>query len=125
MRRDWGLVFRILDDMESGPANKDTRIRPRDYPEYDEGTVLEHLTLMIEEAGLIHGRVKRASTGGGGVLIAVTERLTWEGHDFIANARAPGVWERVKHTLAEKGSDASWAIVKALAEAYAPKAFGL
>ena len=72
-----------------------------DYPEpiisddiaingIDSVTIVYHLSLMLE-AGLIRGK-EHASRGGRYVLI---ERLTWEGHAFLANAQNKTVWERL------------------------------
>ena len=55
----------------------------------DPVTIVYHLSLMLE-AGLIRGK-ERGSKCEHFVLI---ERLTWEGHAFLANAQNKTVWER-------------------------------
>ena len=47
----------------------------------------EHITLTLER-GLIE-----ASHASNGYAI---RRLTWDGHDFIANAKVPAVWDTAK-----------------------------
>lgn len=124
MKRDWDLVFKILDQMEEAPANQLTRIRAKDFPDYDENTINEHLSLLANR-GLIDGRIMKSGTGPIRIAAVFTEALTWEGHDFIANARTPGVWERVKTALSERSAEASYEIVRDLAAAYARQKFGL
>lgn len=41
-------------------------------------------------------------------------RLTWEGHDFLAQIRSETVWAKTKQTAVEKGADLSFSIIKAL-----------
>lgn len=65
----------------------------------DSVTVVYHLSLMLD-AGLIRGR-EQANRAGRFVVI---ERLTWEGHAFLANAQNDTVWQRFKGLSRSLGS---------------------
>jgi DNA-binding PadR family transcriptional regulator len=65
----------------------------------DSVTIVYHLSLMLE-AGLIRGK-EHANRNGRYVII---ERLTWEGHAFLANAQNPTIWERFKGVGRSMGS---------------------
>lgn len=38
--------------------------------------------------------------------------LTWEGQDFLEGMRNPTLWEKVKSTLKESGTSASFEVIK-------------
>lgn len=122
MKRDWDLVQKLLADVEAVPAGQDYRFRAEDYPEHDEATVLEHLAMLVEEAGLLVGKPVRGSLG---LLNVFVERLTWEGHDFLEATQVPGVWEKVRARVKESGGAATFEIVKGLVLGYAKSHFGL
>jgi len=60
--------------------------------------IVYHLSLMLE-AGLIIGK-EHANRGSRYVLI---ERLTWEGHAFLANAQNKTVWLRLLSVSRSEG----------------------
>ena len=65
----------------------------------DPVTVLYHLSLMLE-AGLIKGN-EYAEREGRSVFV---DRLTREGHAFLANAQNEAVWERFNAVRQSVGS---------------------
>ena len=78
-----------------------------DIEGYESNDVAYHIVLM-EEAGLIRG-----------VDVAVlddrefsVERMTWEGHAFLANSKDETRWERLKKAVATIG-DVSFDAAKA------------
>ena len=69
------------------------------------GVIPAHVR-MLHEAGLVEAELI-SETGSSEDTILLL-RLTWEGHEFIADARDPWVWEKVK----SKGGDASFTLIK-------------
>jgi hypothetical protein len=80
-------------------------------PGYTEETIGYHLVLM-EEAGLIRADVTTAF--GEQSPSATPERITWAGHEFIANARNEAVWARVKSIVVARGGSVSFEVLKFL-----------
>jgi hypothetical protein len=108
MKRDMDLVRQILiafEDHEHGYAPKRFPI-PEGFTEEQVGY---HLTLM-GEAGLIE--VSDVSTFGSKSPQALPVRLTWEGHEFIANARNETVWAKVTAAVISKGGSVSFEVLK-------------
>jgi Hypothetical protein (DUF2513) len=122
MKLDLELVRELLLEVEKAPANTYPEV---ELPERDENEVLEHLELLIE-ADLLEGTKHESGMGEDGRLLAVdVTRLTWEGHQFLANARNEQVWARTRAIVKEKGGAASFAVVKGLLTATALHLFGL
>jgi hypothetical protein len=115
------LVRDILLAAEQTPANSFPKI---EIPGQDEDAVLEHLELLIE-AGLLEGKVRHSGMGGSRILLVHVDRLTWKGHEFLANARNEQVWSKTKAFLKERGGSMSFEIVKALLVKIAAQHFGL
>ena len=74
---------------------------------YESKDVVYHLFLM-DEAGLIRG-IDLSSSGGRRYAV---DRLTWEGHEFLANSKDETNWERLKKAVATIG-DVSFDAAKA------------
>jgi hypothetical protein len=109
MKRDMDLVRQILmiiEDHEHGFAPETI-----DVDGYTKETIGYHLVLM-EEAGLI--RAADTTLFGGPSPSAMPERLTWAGHEFIANARNETIWAKVKATVVAKGGSVSFEVLKFL-----------
>ncbi len=121
MRLDTDLVRALLLQSEAAPPNQAPTI---DLPDYDRDAVLEHVELL-RERGLIEARIVRSGSGGGRIYTAHVERLTWEGHEFLQNARNEEVWQRAKTLVREKGGSISFELFKALLVKLAAQQFGL
>lgn len=80
---------------------------PGDYP-FDE--ILYHF-LLLEERGLIKGSASNAS--------CTITRLTWEGHDFLDDARDATLWNTAKQNAGKLSFTAFREVVKELAKAAA------
>ena len=116
------LVREILLEVEKAPAN---RFSDLSLPDRDENQVFEHVELLLE-AGMIVGKVTESGMGDEGRILAVDiHRLTWDGHEFLDNARNDTVWAKTKLLVMEKGGSASFAVVKGLLAAEALRFFGL
>ena len=74
---------------------------------YESKDVVYHLFLM-DEAGLIQGIDLSAS----GSRRYAVDRLTWEGHEFLANSKDETNWKRLKKALATVG-DVSFDVARA------------
>lgn len=122
MKFDYDLVRAILMAVEDTPANNDAG--PISVAGYDENTVHEHLELL-EEADLIQATFLRTENREQRIYAATVERLTWEGHQFLSNARNDEIWARTKVAVAEKGGSVSFDIFTAILTQMALKLFGI
>jgi hypothetical protein len=98
LKRDLDLIRLILIELEGEEAV--------DLSKYTEDQINYHKALLIE-ARLAKGRPHYSSRGGehsdeipDDVYI---ERLTWNGHEFLDQARSGTAWERAKKFVLEKG----------------------
>jgi hypothetical protein len=111
MKLNLDLVRAILLHIEAAPPNQD--VGPIRLDGYDEDEVLAHLDLLAER-DLIDANITRAGSGAKRIYAAYVKSLTWEGHEFLDNARNEEVWSRTKALVKERGGSASFEIVKAL-----------
>ena len=109
MKLDIDLIKSLLAFVEESPnypkfiVSDDIKINGTDPL-----TIAYHLSLMLE-AGLIRGRESCPGTPEPYVAI---ERLTWEGHAFLANSKDPTNWQKLKSAIATIG-DVSFDVAKA------------
>lgn len=121
MKRDWDLVLQLLGDIENASSNRSIRLDFDGYPDHDRDTVLEHLEMLIDDVGLVDGKVVRSGMGGERVTTVFTERLRWDAHEFLADARTQGVWKKVKEKFPGTAISASWDILRPLVAELARK----
>lgn len=97
MKRDLDLCRRILEVVESLPA----RFQPSEFeiPNADEELVYYNVKLL-REAGLVEALDLSHSQA----FCWVPTSLTWDGHDFLAAARKPKLWEAAKKRVADAGA---------------------
>lgn len=88
MKLDVDLLRDILLRVEQTPAGELLESHEIGVDGHTEASVFEHITLL-EEAGylILHAHVR------GGYTI---DRLTMEGHTYLANIREPKRWRKVK-----------------------------
>lgn len=107
MKRDMDLIRQLL------LAIEETKTWDRPFElhvdEHDRYDVTYHLRLL-ESKGLIEGI--DVSTHDGPKFWP--RCLTWEGHEFLENAKNETVWQQTKKRLAEAGGSASFEVIKAL-----------
>ncbi len=111
MKRDMELIRALLLKMESlGPAEK----LPTDLPGYDRNAVWYHTTLLVE-AGLLH--LELTARDRFMTVPGRPDRLTWEGHEFLDNARNEKAWKQVTGKAKAAGATLSLEVLKALLSA--------
>lgn len=120
MERDFNLIRRILLSVETKPVGE--LLQDLLYDDTDQYIVAEHVRIMIEE-GLIDGKVTDYINGmPPGYLI---RRLTWKGHDFLANAKNDTIWKKVMSEAKEKGTSMTTVVINGLLTKAVQKYAGL
>jgi hypothetical protein len=114
MKRDMELVRLVLLDAEGEELV--------DLSSYTEDQIGYHRWLVLG-AGLADGS---ETTGAGEThRSALLIGLTWQGHDFLDNARNDLIWKRTLQAVAERGGSVSFAIFQSLLIATAKSVVGL
>lgn len=93
MKRDFQLIRKLLLEIESHSNGIDI-VTMVDIKGHSDEQVQYHLALL-DEAGLIIAH--DASSGGGLNFIPI--RLTWDGHEFLDNARNDTIWNKTLHEI--------------------------
>lgn len=119
MERDFNCIRRILLDVEASPAGDWLQDLP--YDDIDQHTVAEHVRIMIQE-GLVDGKITDLHGGSPSYLI---RRLTWKGHDFLANAKNDTIWKKVMSEAKEKGTSMTMVVLNGLLTKAAQRYAGL
>lgn len=83
---------------------------------------VEYHTYHLIKAGYVSGAADMALSGD---YFAVPNDLTWEGHQFLANARNDKVWKRSLSEVAAKGGSISIDILTRVLTQVALQTFGL
>jgi hypothetical protein len=120
MKRDLKLVRLILLDVEATPPGQ--VIDGFTQEGYDERTIAEHVRLLID-ANFLEGQVVQ-QFGTSAHEYAVTG-LTWQGHEFLANAKNDTVWKKVVAEAESKGASISMTVLNGLLMKAAQKYAGL
>jgi hypothetical protein len=119
MERNFNLVRQILLQVEATPPG--TIIQELTCEGFDKPTIIEHVEIMIE-ANLLDGLVTTTLAGSDGFLL---RKITWQGHDFLANAKNDTIWKKVMNEAKEKGSSVSLVVLNGLLTKAAQKYAGL
>ena len=108
MKRDFELIRQILITAEEA---QDYTVRSRQFvtDELDERTVAAHFELL-QEAGLADANLLRLE--GRGAVQGMIERLTWDGHEFLAAVRSDTAWNKAKHLVRDKGAAFTFEVLK-------------
>ncbi len=118
MKRDMDLARQIMLELEEAPY--DGSLLKVDVADYDEGAINYHV-MLLTEAGLIEAKDLSSFDG---VEWAPT-RLTWQGHEFLDEARNENRWNQAKKTIAEKGGSLTFDILKGVLAQLGRQAVGL
>ncbi len=123
MQRNMDLIREILILINDGPEYDGTREFCYDTPEEfgiqnrSRKEVAYHLGLLIN-AGFVDGSVTMA------VPMQIIRALTWEGHEFEANIRDSGVWDKTKEKVKDLPG-VGIKVIATIAEAIVKQHFGL
>jgi len=98
MKRDMDLVRAILTEVERHPAGFFRREMKIDG--YTPDQIKYHVYIM-DQAGLVEAA--NATHYQNTSPEAIVNNLTWEGHEFLDNAREPIRWEQAKALVAKAG----------------------
>jgi hypothetical protein len=123
MQRDFNLIRSILLKIESTPAG----IRLCSNELADDGhnlaIVAEHIEIL-RESGLIDTGEPFADPETG-VKHCSINRLTWQGHEFLANAKNDTIWKKAMAQAQEKGISMSIVVLNGVLTKLAQKLLGL
>ena len=120
MKRDPSLIKNLLLKVEESAAGQS--IKALHFDDYREEEVIEHIELLLE-AGFIKG-VVIFDFSGQPTQYSI-QRLTWEGHEFLCNAKNDTVWKKALSLAQEKGLSISVSVLSALLVEGSKVAFGL
>ncbi|MFV1883297.1 MAG: DUF2513 domain-containing protein [Balneola sp.] len=116
MKRDFALIKEILLQTEANPKpNSWIRISLKDFSEDQ----ISYNTKLLHEAGL----VEAIDQSGFGTFLWTPVSLTWEGHDFLDNAKNETVWKRTLALVKDKSGSISFNIFQNLLQNQATKLF--
>lgn len=122
MKRDMDLVRKILLQIEATEAGGKVEL---DVPGHEDGEIGLHVELMIEH-GLVEGTTISSSDGPAHRILAYhVEKMTWEGHDFLAVARNDTIWEKAKKKCLDATGGLALDVLKACLVALGEDALGL
>jgi Hypothetical protein (DUF2513) len=120
MKRDMDSVRAILINLEEHPhGHAPDEIQVDSYTEEQIGY---HLFLMMQ-AGLIEG--EDVTNFEDGSPRAMAKNLTWDGYEFLANAKDESRWDQAKELVKQQGGDVSLGVLTQLLAALARSALGL
>jgi hypothetical protein len=112
VQRDMDLIREILAKVEADPrlnGSHFTVFSPSDFPGHSQEELAYHIDLLFE-ADFVKGIATLDAPA------AAISRLTWQGHEFLADTRDPDVWGKVKERtkgLTEVGITLAWELAKA------------
>lgn len=112
MKRNWETIRELLTKVEECTLPTEM-VRLGSFPPERAAEVSYHMALLIE-AGLVNGQVSR--TIGPEINDFFSQRLTWEGHEFLDGIRSNTVWQKTKKTFVEQGVSMTFDLVKAVAK---------
>jgi hypothetical protein len=120
MKRDYNLIRKILIDVED--AEPGQVIQNFTCEGVDQRIIAEHVKLLID-ARYLEGEIIR-QFGTSAFAYAVTG-MTWDGHEFLANAKNDTVWKKVMSDAQKQGGSMSVSVLNTLLSAAAKKYLGL
>ena len=125
MKRNLNLIRKILLDIENAPPGKVISASNFNYEEFEELIIAEHLKLLID-AKFLEGKFIQDLLSDGSIEIFCSiYRLTWDGHEFLANAKNDTIWKNVTSQAEEKGESISLFVLNQLLASATKKYLGL
>jgi hypothetical protein len=118
MKRDMDLAREILMEIEKFPMVQNYTLNVKGYEEQE---VVYHI-ILLKEASLIEAATEQDNSGK---LYAEPRRLTWQGHEFLDNARDDTNWQNAKKFVKDKGGSLTFEVIKGVLAQLARQAVGL
>ena len=109
MKRDVDFIREILIHLEENANEHSWIVVDKEQFRHEKEEFLYHCRLIIEK-GLAKGRYVDKGT-------YQFDSLTWEGHDFLDNARNSNVWKAARNAA----GDLSFGVFQKVLEAAAPQ----
>jgi hypothetical protein len=122
MKRDMELVRELMLAIES---RNDTQYWAEDLEvsgDQDIAEIKGHLELLID-AGFIEATVNH-DNGSGSPYILI-DKISWNGHEFLGNARNEPIWKKAMSIVTEKGGSVSAGVLMQVLASAAKQHFGL
>ncbi len=121
MKRDLELIRQLMLSIES---RDDVCFTGHDIniAGYNISQINRHLQWLCE-ANLVDGTV--GMNAAGGISNVIISKLSWEGCNFLDDARNESVWKKTMATVKEKGGSVSFAVLTQLLVSAAKQHFGL
>jgi hypothetical protein len=116
MKRDMNLVRHILLHIES-PTDV-----PFDAMGHDQRSILDHMELLAK-AGYLEADFLPGENGK--IAGLLNEKLTWDGHNFIDDARNESTWKTAMSKVGTTVGSASLEVIKATVAEVSKAALGL
>jgi hypothetical protein len=118
VKRDFNVIRAILLKVEEAPPNSDlTHI---EVDGINPEVVTEHIALLFD-AKYLEGVIE----GNSGGYFYCVQRMTWSGHNFLANAKNDTIWKKVMTQAQEKGVSVSVSILESLLSKAAERYLGI
>ena len=108
MRRDYQLIRKLLLHIEANSNGIDLVPFMKSQTYTDEQ--IEYHLALLAEAGIIDAR--DASSGSGLHIMPI--RLTWEGHEFLDDARNDTVWNKTLHDIGDATESIAFTVLREL-----------
>ena len=125
MKRDMELIRELLlaiEDEETNVTVPASTLRLKNNR--DEQEIFYSLQLMTD-AGFLEAEMVKSMQGIHDVLI---RRMTWEGHEFLDNARNESIWKAAKEIVTQKGvsiENVGFGVLTQILASVAKQYFGL
>jgi hypothetical protein len=104
MKRDLDLIRLILIELEG-----EEEVSLSDYTKEQ----IDYHKALVKEAGFADGVIKFSSMDNSNIpALAILNRLTWEGHEFLDKAKNEKTWNKAKSIIKSKGGSLSMEAIK-------------
>jgi Hypothetical protein (DUF2513) len=119
MKRDMELIRELMLAIESRDGSNDSYL---EIDGYDRSQIDYHLGLLLEANLIIPENTRNF---GSRSPIPMIKRLSWEGHEFLDNARNESVWKAAMKTIGDKGGSTAFGVLTQLLASAARHQLGL
>ena len=100
MKRDMELIRELLLAIEAKESNTVFAASDLELKTDRERQEVYYNLQLMTDANLLETNMVKSMQGIEDVVI---KRMTWEGHEFLDNARNESIWKAAKETITKKG----------------------